>query len=72
MGEGISQLLADYMNLVQACSDIYPRFSDMLKIHHGDTLETHRSGINQFLAHQGYTDAQIARFWSGEDQLTSS
>lgn len=61
-------LIAEYINLVNACDEIgaeeRPNF--------GERLDAHRSTINDYLRGVGYRDVDIEDVWSGEAQLTSS
>lgn len=61
-------LIGAFMNLVDACRRKNVEFTP----EDGFSLQDCEDTISEYLRRLGYTTAQIADFWSGEAQLTSS
>lgn len=66
--ERLYSLIGEFMNLVNACEAKGIEFGDVEGFTLHDCIET----IDDSLEALGYDDEQIAAFWSGEYQLTSS
>lgn len=67
-GEYLLHLIGEFMNLVDACRQKNVQFDQVDGVNLNGCAEV----INAYLTQIGYDDQQIADFWTGEVQLTSS
>lgn len=61
-------LIGEFMNLIDACRQKGVGFVEA----DGTDLNGYAETVNQYLQALDYSAEQIADFWSGEAQLTSS
>jgi len=67
-GESLMWLIADFMNLVNACEYKGVQFESV----DGFTLQDCRASITEYLTRLGYDKETIDGFWSGENEMISS